>query len=396
MVSKKILIISQSEVIGVVGGAIKSFCRLANSLSQLGYEVTAVCYNPKQGTPYIKLDEKVNFINLYYLDMEGYQPKNHKIGFVEKLFSNIFSRQVINFNASDYSKKIEHLINQNRPDIMICFFPHVLFQSTFMKSFDIPKVLLYRSRPDVYYKTFTTSKKIIPFIKLASKKANYAQVLFDSHKKIAKKYVNCNINTIPNYVKLQESQADLSINKNTIIYLSRIDNCKGQDFLIKSFAKIASKHKDWQIHIYGEFQPPKIEHHLNNLIKEHNLENQIKLFGKIDNPAEKFLQADFCVFPSYFEGFPNGLAEAMSAGLPCIGLKTCSGVNDLIKHNENGFLCAKNENEFAQKISLLIENQELRSKLGNKARELIKEYSFENYINKWQSFIEKVLDENQR
>ena len=198
MVSKKILIISQSEVIGVVGGAIKSFCILANSLSQLGYEVTAACYNPKQGTPYIKLDDKVNFINLYYLDMTGYQPENHKIGFVEKLFSNIFSRQVINFNASDYSKKIEHLINQNKPDIMICFFPIVLFQSTFMKSFDIPKVLLYRSRPDVYYKTFTTSKKIIPFIKLASKKANYAQVLFDSHKKIAKKYVNCNINTIQN------------------------------------------------------------------------------------------------------------------------------------------------------------------------------------------------------
>ena len=86
----------------------------------------------------------------------------------------------------------------------------------------------------------------------------------------------------------------------------------------------------------------------------------------------------------------------MGAGLHCIGLKACSGVNDLIKHNENGFLCAKNENEFAQKISLLIENQELRIKLGNKARELIKEYSFENYINKWQSFIEKVLDENKR
>jgi len=394
--SKKILIISQAEVIGVVGGAIKSFCILANSLAQSGYEVIAACYNSKDGKPYIKLDEKVKFINLYYLNTDNYQPKEHKISLAEKFFNNIFLRQVVKLNAFEYSKKIEHLINQEKPDMMICFFPHILFQCMYMKNYSIPKVLLYRSRPDVYYKTITTPKINIPLIKLASKKADYAQVLFDSHKKTARKYVKCSIDTISNYVEIPELQADLSTCKKTIIYLSRVDKSKGQDFLIKSFAKIAHKYSDWQVHIYGEFQPPEIEHHLNDLIKAYKLQNQIKILGKINNPIEKFSQADFCVFPSYFEGFPNGLSEAMSVGLPCIGLKSCLGVNELIKHNENGFLSAKNENAFAEKIALLIENKELRIKFGAKARESMKEYSFDNYINKWQNFIEKILNKKMK
>ncbi|MFA6988611.1 MAG: glycosyltransferase [Candidatus Gastranaerophilaceae bacterium] len=395
--TKKILIISQSGVIGTVGGAIKVFCQLANVLSNLDYEVITACYNQKKGKPFIKLDEKVRFINLYHLDTKGYLKKQHKIPLFEKIISDIFTRQAAKFCAFDYSRKVEYLIEEEKPDLIIYFFPLMLFQSTFMKNFDIPQVLCYHSRPDVYYnKHLSAEKKIIPLFKIATKKVNYVQVLFESYKKLAKKYLNsnCKIETIYNYIEIPESQVQLEQEKKKLIYLSRIDKFKGADFLIKSFSKIATKYPDWEVHIYGEIQPLSFEDDLNNLIKMHNLQNQVKLNGVTNNPVEKFLQSDICVFPSYLEGFPMGLIEAMATGLPCIGLKSCSGVNELIKNNENGFLCKKNENDFAAKMALLIENKDLRIEFGKNARKSMEKYSYlDNYANLWDNFIKQILKE---
>ena len=59
--------------------------------------------------------------------------------------------------------------------------------------------------------------------------------------------------------------------------------------------------------------------------------------------------ASVCAFPSKYEGFPLALTEAMSAGLPCVGFKSCTGVNGLIVDGENGFLVEDGICDFAKK-----------------------------------------------
>ena len=87
-----------------------------------------------------------------------------------------------------------------------------------------------------------------------------------------------------------------------------------------------------------------------------------------------------------------GLAEALSNGLPAIGFKGATGVNELIKDNENGFLAEEDENDFAERIEYLINNQEKRLEMGINAKNSVKKYSKEIIEQKWLNLIEKVLN----
>ncbi|MEP7107836.1 MAG: glycosyltransferase [Ferruginibacter sp.] len=74
---------------------------------------------------------------------------------------------------------------------------------------------------------------------------------------------------------------------------------------------------------------------------------------------------DIVVLTSYNEGTPVSLIEAQAACKPVVSTKV-GGVEDLITHGENGFLTSVNDVEsFAGYVTMLIENKELRDKMGN-------------------------------
>jgi len=60
----------------------------------------------------------------------------------------------------------------------------------------------------------------------------------------------------------------------------------------------------------------------------------------------------------------------MSCGIPCIGTNV-RGIKNLIKHKENGYLCETNSESLGQAIISLYNDEELRKKIGCKAREFV-------------------------
>ena len=93
---------------------------------------------------------------------------------------------------------------------------------------------------------------------------------------------------------------------------------------------------------------------------------------------------------SLTESFGLVLIEAMSYKIPCISYTSAQGANEIIDDGINGFLIKnRDEKEMINKIKLLIEDEKLRKKLGNKAKEKAKEYSGENILEKWSKLINK-------
>ena len=79
-----------------------------------------------------------------------------------------------------------------------------------------------------------------------------------------------------------------------------------------------------------------------SLIEELSLNDYIELLDKTPNILSEYQQADFFCLPSFYEGTPNVVCEAMSCGLPII----CSDVCDngrYVKEGYNGFLFDPNE-----------------------------------------------------
>ncbi len=102
-----------------------------------------------------------------------------------------------------------------------------------------------------------------------------------------------------------------------------------------------------------------------------------------------YASSDIFVFPSTTETFGNVIMEAFASGIPAIGVKK-GGVADLITNGQNGFLTLPNEPKaFADKISVLLENETYRKKLGANARitasrkswEAVNTKLIENYHN---------------
>jgi len=75
--------------------------------------------------------------------------------------------------------------------------------------------------------------------------------------------------------------------------------------MIKSFALIAERYRDWKIDIYGRFHSLKIKKELEDLMQKYNLKDQVFFKDITNNPMKTMLDYDFCIFPSFFEGFPN-------------------------------------------------------------------------------------------
>ncbi|HED3538866.1 TPA: glycosyltransferase, partial [Citrobacter freundii] len=119
-------------------------------------------------------------------------------------------------------------------------------------------------------------------------------------------------------------------------------------------------------------------------IETNALNDNIHLFGwRDDTPV--FLNAlDVFVLPSRWEGMPLAILEAKSCGLPCV-VSNIQGNRNIIDDVDDGLLfdLDLNWHDLYEKLKLLIANEQLRHRLGNKARlNTINDYNIIDRINK--------------
>jgi N-acetylglucosaminyldiphosphoundecaprenol N-acetyl-beta-D-mannosaminyltransferase len=97
------------------------------------------------------------------------------------------------------------------------------------------------------------------------------------------------------------------------------------------------------------------------------------------------------VMTSYKESFGLVLIEAMSFGIPCIAFDSAKGPLEIID-NKTGFIIKnRNKEEMANKIFELIENKDLRKKLGNNARGKSKLYDKDKTKEEWEKLLNKRI-----
>lgn len=99
-----------------------------------------------------------------------------------------------------------------------------------------------------------------------------------------------------------------------------------------------------------------------------------------DMPAV-LANAHIVCLPSYREGLPKALLEAASSGRPIVTTDTI-GCREVVRHGENGLLVPlRSTVELADALQRLIENPELRQKMGLRGREIaVQEFAVEKVI----------------
>lgn len=199
------------------------------------------------------------------------------------------------------------------------------------------------------------------------------------HKKMA---------VIPNPIFPVKGKADPKGKKGarkTLLHVGRYAFQKNQALLIEAFAQIADEFPDWDLRLVGDGEDRA---QLEELVSTLKCKDQIILAGYHKDTSEAYKNAQLFALPSRWEGFPNALAEAMSYGLPAVGLASCDGVSDLIKNGETGLLA--DEAGLSSALAKMMNDPDLRQDYGNLALEAVKSYSPATIYGMWEHLFEDL------
>ena len=119
------------------------------------------------------------------------------------------------------------------------------------------------------------------------------------------------------------------------------------------------------------------------------------MLGEIpQNEIPYWLSAsDIFVFPTYNEGLPNAIMEAMACGLPVVATEV-GGIPEVVKDGENGILIDKKDvKSIVHSLEKLIENKSMCKKMGEHGRITIEEkFSWNNSAKKLIEIYNKIID----
>lgn len=163
-----------------------------------------------------------------------------------------------------------------------------------------------------------------------------------------------------------------------ITYVGRLDGVKGFDILLK----VASRNPSWKfLFVCGDKHSELRE----KLDKKHP---NVKFEGFRTDVPTIMNASDIYVLPSFAEGLPNTLMEAMASGCAAVA-SDVGGVKVLIKNGKNGFLVKPGDYlSIEKKINELIKDSKKRKEFGDKSREIIKkDFSFDSIIKKWKEVL---------
>ena len=193
-----------------------------------------------------------------------------------------------------------------------------------------------------------------------------------------------NIEVLYNSVNCDSFNFCCTIPKNitSFLFLGRLGERKGIYDLVKAIDILINIEglRNLKFYFAGDGEIDEVK----KIVEKLKLNENIDILGWINNEikAEVFLKADTVILPSYNEGLPVALLEAMSAGKIILSTYV-GGIPDLVTEGVNGYLFNPGDiNTLVLMIKHIIQNPDTMEIISNNNIEKIrKEYNFTN-INK--------------
>lgn len=178
--------------------------------------------------------------------------------------------------------------------------------------------------------------------------------------------------------------------ENVICASGRITEVKRYDLIVKAFNIVVKKYPEYILKIYGVGDR---ETEIQEMIEKLQLSKKVLLMGWCKDIISELLKNKIFILASDYEGMPNGLIEAMACGCACVSRDCKFGPDEIIDNENDGILVKTDtENELANALLRVIENETLAEKLSANAHEKIKnEFNEEVMINKFSEYIDAVI-----
>jgi D-inositol-3-phosphate glycosyltransferase len=197
-------------------------------------------------------------------------------------------------------------------------------------------------------------------------------------------------------VEKAEARRQLSLGNGDriLLFVGRIEPLKGVDILLGAAAQIESASDCFVVVVGGDSTERKEVAHLQKLAVELGIAERVMFMGAVDHERLPlfYSAADVCVVPSFYESFGLVALEAMACGTPVVASRV-GGLTGTVRDGETGYLIPwRCPEPFAERIELLLGNEELRSAFGRSAREAVERFRWGNVAEAVLSIYREAID----
>lgn len=345
------------------------------------WEIVIVTTDQKNRPTFYPFPDGVRMVDLGV----NYSDDNGK-GFLAKFCGFIKRRQI-------HKQLLNRLLKEEKPDIVDCFYPG---ECSFVPSLkDCSKKVMELHQSKLFHHQYNRSGLMGLADKIRAKMDERLVRKFDSFVVLTEEDAAMwgdvpNIKVIPNAARFISSGYSSCQNKR-VIAVGRLDYQKGFDRLIKAWEIVCRDEylSDWHLDIFGQGEWQDM---LQQMIDERGLQDRVTLNKPTKDIAKEYASSSMLVMSSHYEGFPMVMIEAMACGLPVVTFDYKCGPRDIIDYEINGLLVKDGDIEgLAQALMRLMNDDDLRQKMGENARLVVDRYSEEKVMNKWLELYSKIL-----
>lgn len=397
-IEMNILFFWVAQFVGQSSGMERVLCNFANNRNYKGDNVSVAYCTEVGGKPYFALDDQVclnnllDFGNTKKWESKPYLTSGKKIH--RELIRLFNSRKAKDFElyvkAEYLSPMIRELLKKCNPDIIISFEPKSTFyMQQVLKQFHrkVPLVTMFHFSTE---NAFDVSSEVEREAVLNS---DCVQVLTRADQQSLKQILpDCHVIYIPNVVPQYDLPQNETGKNRLILNVGRLDEQqKRQHILLEAFGRIADKYPDWKVELLGEDRDNgRYIAKLHEIINRYHIEDRVAIHKPVKDVLCHYQRASVFAFPSAYEGFPLAMTEAMSAGLPVVGIKSCTAVAEIIQNGKDGILTDDSIDSFALGLQKLMEDDSLRKKWGENAHINMGKYAPDKIWEMWDSLIHSL------
>lgn len=178
-----------------------------------------------------------------------------------------------------------------------------------------------------------------------------------------------------------------------IISVGRYSNEKGFDLLLKIWSIVEKECVDWQLDIYGMGDPTPYVRMMDDLSID---QRRCHLRSSLVDVESEYAKSSIFVHPSRSEGFGLVIVEAMACGLPVVSFDCENGPRSIISDGVDGFLIPSfNIRFFADRILLLINDENQRKQMGEQGRLKSQQYTIEKIALQWKELFDDLMSSHE-
>ncbi len=346
------------------------------------------------------------FVSIYKGNELSSLLKNHQIKVYEL---NIIGKR----NINQAVQKLIPIIKREKPHIVHAtllrseliarklkkYFKYKLVGSFVSKSYGKEKYRQLKGLQKLkhlYFQLYNclTTSKVDLFISNSHsiKKSNSRALCLSSHKvKVIYRGRKSEIYEKPNVQSIESFKKEFGLQSNKLIVsVGRLRITKGFQDIIQVFAQIHTEFPEWKILIAGEGPYRK---QLEELIRKHGLQHKVILPGARTDIPVILKSADIFVFPTYLEGLPGSLIEAMFARKPIICTDIAENL-ECINHQSALIYGKGNQTELKTQLIKLIQTPEKYQYLTKNAYQIaLKKFELNHIINKYNKVYFELINQ---